>query len=577
MSLINTKQAIENFLNSSEPQILAIKGEWGTGKTHLWKTTVRDTKNIAFSSYAYLSLFGLTDLKQVRHEIYYNTVSSNKAEVVLSVEGAKKQFFKNVGDQISTSFRKSRNVVRLAADTKLPYIKLDGLTDGWINAANCNKVICIDDLERLSESLTVREVLGFLCQLKEDRKCKIAIILNEDAMKDKDYRFFKEKVVDREISFEPTIDEVSQIAFDDDPDIAKLVKQHAIDLGITNLRTLFRIKRLAKELNCFGFDMQGRIKLQTFQALTLFIWADLHHQHDPTKIPSISFIEDYNPSNIPNVFSGMAEEDNVTQSIHKKYDNLLSGIGYTHFDENEVVLLKAVLNGYFNVDELRRSIKLRNRDINKHDLCANQMDAVRKVYSQFDINIEFALNAVYQTSLQALPYSRPYELNPSLQVLRKFSKDDLADSLVSQYFNHTRDNEMINVPKQHFGNTLDKMLYQRCKKELKGPPKAVDNLTVLIAIGQEEVFPQNIENLADSSPDMLVTMIRKLKGDDLNAITKCLDMRLEAGQNKEMLTKLGKNMEEALFIIGKESRHSGIMVSTFDKKIYERIKSVESK
>ena len=43
-------------------------------------------------------------------------------------------------------------------------------------------IICVDDLERLGKTLDVGDVMGFISLLKEQRRCKVAVILNEEAL-----------------------------------------------------------------------------------------------------------------------------------------------------------------------------------------------------------------------------------------------------------------------------------------------------------------------------------------------------------------------------------------------------------
>jgi hypothetical protein len=44
--------------------------------------------------------------------------------------------------------------------------------------------VCFDDFERLSPSIKLEEVLGFIAELKEQKECKVVMILNEGKLGD---------------------------------------------------------------------------------------------------------------------------------------------------------------------------------------------------------------------------------------------------------------------------------------------------------------------------------------------------------------------------------------------------------
>lgn len=70
-----------------------------------------------------------------------------------------------------------------------------------------NILICIDDFERKSDSLPMKDVLGLISFLKEERDCKVALIFSDMNFSEENrqaYTQFREKVVDVEVRFSPT-------------------------------------------------------------------------------------------------------------------------------------------------------------------------------------------------------------------------------------------------------------------------------------------------------------------------------------------------------------------------------------
>ncbi|HIB8570988.1 TPA: P-loop NTPase fold protein, partial [Klebsiella pneumoniae] len=63
MSLEFIKEQLSDFISSTEPEVMAIQGEWGIGKTYTWNTFLKDNKDkVAFNRYSYVSLFGINSL-----------------------------------------------------------------------------------------------------------------------------------------------------------------------------------------------------------------------------------------------------------------------------------------------------------------------------------------------------------------------------------------------------------------------------------------------------------------------------------------------------------------------------------
>ena len=61
-------EVAEKFLRENECKVLAIKGDWGVGKTYAWhRLTERLGCDIWPPTYCYVSLFGLSSIDDVRN------------------------------------------------------------------------------------------------------------------------------------------------------------------------------------------------------------------------------------------------------------------------------------------------------------------------------------------------------------------------------------------------------------------------------------------------------------------------------------------------------------------------------
>jgi hypothetical protein len=77
-----------------------------------------------------------------------------------------------------------------------------------------NQIVCIDDLERRSKNLELKDVLGLISVRREQRGCKVTLLLNAEKLANNKDEFegFLEKVVDAKVVLAPTPAECAVIA-----------------------------------------------------------------------------------------------------------------------------------------------------------------------------------------------------------------------------------------------------------------------------------------------------------------------------------------------------------------------------
>lgn len=71
MTVATVKTVATRFLKHDKPEVLALKGAWGVGKTYAWNQLVLETKGeIKMDSYCYISLFGISSISELRTAIF---------------------------------------------------------------------------------------------------------------------------------------------------------------------------------------------------------------------------------------------------------------------------------------------------------------------------------------------------------------------------------------------------------------------------------------------------------------------------------------------------------------------------
>ncbi len=217
----NLEKKLLYLVDTESPFAIALTGEWGVGKTYFWKYFKQKNINkFKLQKYAYVSLFGIDSLDSLKYEIAVKTHAINELEDRL--QGAKSLFNKAL-DTVDLSKIQGKGL-SLNIGKSLITSTLSNLVS--------KTVICIDDIERISDNLPIKDVMGLINDLKLEKDCQIIVILHE-AKANEQFQEYKEKV----------FDEV--LILDDNSDILKTFIKDKLALDVMQLfyRTL-RIKNL---------------------------------------------------------------------------------------------------------------------------------------------------------------------------------------------------------------------------------------------------------------------------------------------------------------------------------------------
>lgn len=205
MSLAVVEEEVRRFLSDTTPEVLCIKGKWGIGKTFGWRTFLRKAKQngtLRLERYAYVSLFGLNSLDDLRYALFERTVAGDMIgedpDVSTFQALIKASNFKRLIKPLVGAIFKRGEVADLAEKAAVFSVR--------------NQLVYLDDLERAGNGLGAREVLGLASLLKEERHCKVVLLLNDQEHDDKgDFDRQLEKVADVTLNFQPTPAEAAAI------------------------------------------------------------------------------------------------------------------------------------------------------------------------------------------------------------------------------------------------------------------------------------------------------------------------------------------------------------------------------
>ncbi len=171
---------------------IMINGPWGTGKSFYWRYTLKpELEKVGYKT-IYVSLFGLSDVSELRSRVQEQLHPLAKHPISRAVGSFGNSILGLFG--IKWGSEDTDNVV-------------DSLSVEWNRI-----VLCFDDIERAPEGKLL-DMLGYINSFIEQHNCHVLLISDDKKIKDyESYTNYKEKLVrftiQLETDFENSFDEI---------------------------------------------------------------------------------------------------------------------------------------------------------------------------------------------------------------------------------------------------------------------------------------------------------------------------------------------------------------------------------
>jgi hypothetical protein len=546
MSTALVAAEISRFLASKEPQVLCIKGKWGVGKTFAWRKYLADAeseKASAFDRYSYVSLFGLNSLDDLRYAIVEGTVLLAQAEDGPTIE-TMAAFLK---EKLGKGGQPIVNVM-------LAYIGKKDFGAALAKAAHLairKQIICFDDLERSGKGLDAKDVLGLASSLKEQRGCKVVLLLNDEEMAEdarKEFERQLEKVVDVSLVFDPTAPEAAAIALPNVSPVSNMLRDRIVQLGIVNIRVIKKIERLAFRLTDLLKGFTQPIIDQALSAVALGAWAILQ----PGEAPGLEYLRGYNRFTLG---LRQRQEEGDEQAPAPAWKAKLDQYPFVYADEFDVLIFDGVKRGFFDDAAVLKAAKVLQKNLVDNPENNSFSKAWEQFHSSLTIDDEKVLGDLYVGTMENVSNINAMSLNGTIRLFRDMGRDKQADEMLAAYVKaHEGDRAFFDFRNHHFmaDDEIDPALRAAFSDQYTSFVDERDPLVVLLAITNSSSWNEaDVELLAKLTADEWVALFDGFNGKELpRAIEMAQRLSRHAGDRHD---EFGKALRSALEMIAARS------------------------
>jgi hypothetical protein len=410
--------------------------------------------------------------------------------------------------------------------------------------------------------------MGTIAQLRDARKCKVVLILNEDSLDDEEraeFLRYSEKVVDTSFQFEPTPAESAAIAFPDNDQLSCILRESCEQLEITNIRVMNRISSYAHDLMELLKEIDEDVAKGVMRSLAVIVWSLTSPKGEGA--PDIGYLTD---KRMDQYFG--SDKKTFTEA-EKRWGIILTRYGFTHCDEFDLILIDDVKHGFFNDEKISEGVETYLKDAKRTRALAAIETAWKPYHASFDDNAEQVAQSMFDGCMQNIMYLAPINLSAAVTVLKDIGYPNLGVELLEKYMSAHDGEKIFDRSEDMFGSNITdpdviKAFDAKAMQVERALPTPLDAASHIYKGGWS---PEDEESLAKLSEDDFITLFKSMKGANLSVVVLgSLQFRNMGGTTLRQ-RGIAEKAQAALRRIGKESPLNAHRLAKFNISIEESV------
>lgn len=548
------QEVIREFLDGKEPEVLAISGRWGVGKTYALMEMLRayQGKN-SLSRYSYVSAFGAKSIGDLRSLIL---VKTRKLPIKESAVG---DAMKEVEELLSKGRGIASYKALMAFFERVPYggkhvtVLLETIATSLIRKT----VVCIDDIERLGAGISMDELMGLVSELKSESQCRIILLFNEAQLGAlaKQYEQASEKVVDKKLTFVTTPREALDLGLPADTPLREYVVPCVEQFGISNIRTLQRISRGLRNVHAAIPNCSDAVKQQAAIAVAVFSGA---LYEGGIGFPSPETLLSWNWYSHAMGVGNDAIGDSWREKLH--------ACGFLSCDEFDREVLSVLKNGYVYGSDLTQLAKELDSVADRARLDGIFTEAWNTFHDRIDGTPEDLMHKFVSAVEVAATVISPLNLNGTVKLLRELGFSAEADGVIEKYVElNAGRTGFFRIDDSPWSKDMDdEALRHRFAQVIEaeeGPLDLGTAAALLLEGGNWDGRMQ--EAFLEASPDDFVDLLMNNQGEHMR---KLIDLLYRAAHFRgEETAPIAAKLNNALDAISNKSKLNEIRVKRLRK------------
>jgi len=343
MSLEETRQQLARLLDEKDDKIvanvIALSGKWGTGKTRMWRDLQEASSNDLVKNALYASLFGLSSIDQVKARLMQSVVPM--AEKYPSLwDGAKKAM---------------RAGITALEDLHPAFSALDNVALLFAPKMFRQKLIVLDDIERMHASLHIDEVLGFIDEFSQQHDTRFLLILNTERLQQHEaWETLREKVIDQELRLNTSSREAFGIAIASvSSDYADPIREAVEICELTNIRVIRKVIKVVNRLLDGHQNLTSDVIARVVPSVVLL--SAIHYRGIEDG-PDFDFVLSQHGPDWSEYLADDQSEDSEAKRREANWKLLLRKLRLIAIDDLELLIVEFLQSGLFDPSQIREII-----------------------------------------------------------------------------------------------------------------------------------------------------------------------------------------------------------------------------